>query len=219
MMKRKDLIHLRPHTSDGAVFREVWLDERYDVACPVEPTTILDLGAHIGLTSRWFSERYPDADIISVEPHPDSAALCVANAPRAVVHNCAIAGTDGEAELWLPQGGSKYSCATIEDTDPSFVRNEEQVGRVTTRTIDSILDGRVAEIVKMDIEGSERAVFEAGGAWLDGVRLLLIETHDRFVPGCTDAVKAALNATGRAHTWDRLGSGPNYVITFEGDHE
>lgn len=215
MIERDDLIHLRPHTSDGAVFREVWLDRRYDVPCPVEPTTILDLGAHIGLTPRWFSDHYPDAGIIAVEPHPDSAALCRHNAPRAEVHNCAIAGADGEAELWLPQGGHKYNAATIEDTDPSFVRNEEQVGRTDTRTVDTILDGRCAEIVKMDIEGSERSVFEAGGDWLDGVRLLLIETHDRFVPGCTDAVKATLNATGRDHKWARLGSGPNFVITFE----
>ena len=44
------------------------------------------------------------------------------------------------------------------------------------------------DILKLDIEGSERERFSKNTDWLDHVSVIIIELHDRFQPGCAKAV-------------------------------
>jgi hypothetical protein len=46
------------------------------------------------------------------------------------------------------------------------------------------------DILKVDVEGAEYDIF-SGCDWMDKVKLLAIELHDRDRPGCSDAVNAA----------------------------
>jgi hypothetical protein len=45
------------------------------------------------------------------------------------------------------------------------------------------------DIAKVDIEGAEIEVFESSD-WMKNVRCLMIELHDRFRPGCSEAVSS-----------------------------
>ena len=45
------------------------------------------------------------------------------------------------------------------------------------------------DILKVDIEGAEKEVFETCD-WIDAINCLMIETHDRFKPGSSAAVDA-----------------------------
>jgi hypothetical protein len=68
---------------------------------------------------------------------------------------------------------------------------------VPTITINDLLDElRVDQIdlLKLDIEGSEKELFEdpAKNRWLSRTRAVIVELHDHFKPGCTAAVEAAL---------------------------
>lgn len=202
------LLRLRPHTSDLGVLREVWLDRRYDVPCPIEPQLILDCGAHIGLTSRRLGDQHPEAYVMSVEPHPVNVDLCRQNNPSASVIWGAISGESGEASLRMPHGESAYNaCSIARDKGPTLIE-------VPVFTIDELLGGRRADIVKLDIEGAEKSVFEGRCEWLNHVALLLVEHHDRFVPGCQAALMKAVAATGRPFYRKNIG-GPNVAITFE----
>ena len=50
------------------------------------------------------------------------------------------------------------------------------------------------DILKIDIEGSEKEVFQHGYAdWLPKIKVLIIELHDRMVPGASAAVFSAIN--------------------------
>jgi hypothetical protein len=49
------------------------------------------------------------------------------------------------------------------------------------------------DILKMDIEGAELEVLTHHAEWLSRVGNLLIELHDRYRPGCTAALEAALS--------------------------
>ena len=42
------------------------------------------------------------------------------------------------------------------------------------------------DVLKVDIEGSELDLFGRRTEWLGRVRVLVIELHDRFRPGCRD---------------------------------
>ena len=41
--------------------REVWIDEAYRLTDGFSPMVVVDLGAHIGLTTLWLAKRYGPA--------------------------------------------------------------------------------------------------------------------------------------------------------------
>lgn len=57
--------------NDLDVLREIAIDGEYEIPGDIDPSTILDLGAHIGLASVFLSLRRPDARIIAVEANPE----------------------------------------------------------------------------------------------------------------------------------------------------
>ena len=67
-------------------------------------------------------------------------------------------------------------------------------GDIPSITILSLMrDCRIdyIDLLKLDIEGSEREVFEVCD-WQERVDSVVVELHDRFVPGCSEAVDQAL---------------------------
>ena len=50
------------------------------------------------------------------------------------------------------------------------------------------------DILKIDIEGAEKEIFESGNLdWLSKIKILVIETHDITKPGCARAFFNALH--------------------------
>ena len=47
------------------------------------------------------------------------------------------------------------------------------------------------DILKIDIEGSEKEVFEASKTWIDKVTVVMAEVHDSLKPGCNQAFMEA----------------------------
>ena len=51
------------------------------------------------------------------------------------------------------------------------------------------------DLIKMDIEGGEQAVFSAPDlSWLRSPKFMSLELHERYAPGCEKLVAAKLNA-------------------------
>jgi hypothetical protein len=51
---------------------EVFEHNYYDLPLTRYPTTVLDLGANIGLTAVYFGRKFPNAEIVCVEPVPSN---------------------------------------------------------------------------------------------------------------------------------------------------
>ena len=65
------------------------------------------------------------------------------------------------------------------------------------------------DIFKIDIEGSEKELFEMNYEyWLPKTKCLIVETHDRMKPGCSESV---LN-TIRKYDFEKIESGENIVF-------
>jgi hypothetical protein len=62
----------------------------------------------------------------------------------------------------------------------------------------------------MDIEGSEREVLIKSDAWIERVKILIVELHDRYVPGCSEALDDILKDRG----FEKIESGEKVVIHF-----
>ncbi|HEX8608711.1 MAG TPA: FkbM family methyltransferase, partial [Pedobacter sp.] len=50
----------------------------------------------------------------------------------------------------------------------------------------------VIDILKIDIEGSEKEVFEGNTDWIPKTRKVIVEVHENLRKGATNAVLAAL---------------------------
>lgn len=195
--------HLRPGTSDFYTFDQVFIQDQYKLDYPVEPRTIIDAGANIGLSSVYFSHRFPDAQVLAIEPDKANFAQ--------LQQNCAdyprIKGLC--AGVWSTD--SYLKIINTEATNNSFRVVEtvpDNIGAIPAVCIATLMQQQnwpVIDLLKIDIEGSEKEIFSTNfDAWLPQVRMLLVEVHDKMQMGSSAAV---FGATSR------------YNFSFEMRHE
>lgn len=184
-------VHMRVRTTDPATYSEVLLRGEYVLDLPFSPKTIVDAGANIGMASIYFANRYPDARIIAIEAEASNFAMLERNVrpyPSIVPVHAALWNRDGQIGVTEPDR------ATGAHGNWGFVTREgrgHSVRAVTIQTLMKELGISSIDLAKVDIEGAEKELFE-DTKWLAGVGCLMIELHDRFRPGCTEAVTEAM---------------------------
>ncbi|NJN31780.1 MAG: FkbM family methyltransferase [Synechococcales cyanobacterium RM1_1_8] len=188
-------VQCRFQTSDDWVLSQIFIDGEYEQLGNVEaPQLILDCGANVGYSAVYFLNKYPQAQVIAVEPDEDNAALCRRNlAPygdRARVIQSAI--WSHSTGLVFEQADSRcgewgISVRPVKPGErPALIATD-----IATVLAESGCD-RI-DILKVDIETAEAEVFSHNyRPWLDRVGHLAIEIHQ--VPGdvCAQAVYQAL---------------------------
>jgi FkbM family methyltransferase len=131
----------RGATSDVWNMEFVFLKHEYDLPIPA-PRRILDVGAYAGYTSVFFANRYPDAEIIAVEPPGANFEILQANtAPYRNIHCVPAAVWHRRAELRLadiPYGD--WGTWFKEDVDMAPLASTGPVQAVPAYTIAEILD-------------------------------------------------------------------------------
>jgi FkbM family methyltransferase len=187
---------LRLRTSDIAVFREVFVDSHYEWECSTPPRVIVDAGANIGLTSILYANKYPQARIISIEPDPSNFELLKNNialysnvtAVRAALwkEDCDLQIVGTEDNNW-----DFWGFRTREPQQPVAPGDRGLVRGVTLGTLMKANDLDYVDLLKIDIEGAEKEVFEHSSPWIGSVGAIAVEVHDRFKVGCSDSVQAA----------------------------
>ena len=175
-------VRLRPHTGDVFIFYEVLAFDAYALPDEYLPPggvrTIVDCGANVGITSIFFSERYPDARIFAVEPDPENFALLQRNTAaidRIVPLRAAIVGSR-RGRVRFSTDRPAWGNRVLGDT-----ASEEHV-EVEAVTIDELMQDESIEhidILKVDIEGGEIDLFR-NPDFLSKVDLLMIELHDEY---------------------------------------
>lgn len=178
-------ITVRTGTSDLAIFDEVVLDQGYGFALDRTPEVILDIGANIGFATLYFKNRFPSARIIAMEPDPENFALLQRNTSglaEVVLIQAALTGTDGR--IALERDGLQPSAFHVRAT-----RSEESgIEAVSMPTLLQRIGEQRVDLLKLDIEGAEKELFEARDtSWMEKVRTIAVELHDRTRPGCGHA--------------------------------
>ena len=175
-------LHLRAGTSDLYMFEEVFLQGEYAIQQSLDPKLILDIGANIGCASVWFANRYPNAKIIAVEPDASNVAMLRKNVEP--YPNVRVI----EGAVWW----ENTTLALDDQGDKSGIQVRAGEGGVRAMTIGEIAGTTKIDLLKLDVEGAEKELFEHDPAWLANVGVLMIELHDRFKPGCSKALYSAL---------------------------
>jgi FkbM family methyltransferase len=160
---------------------------------------ILEIGANIGQTSRWFLDVFPECQLYCFEPDPRAARQFSENVgERANVHffNIALSDRTGTAEFFQSSGsGNQGEIATPCDWNQSGSLKKptghlelhpwvgfERTLEVETETLDNWAKkhGIVAvDFIWMDVQGAEIEVFRGGVGTLSRTRCLYTEYSNR----------------------------------------
>jgi len=176
-------VYLRPQATDGLVLRQVVGQQEYaPVASWPALTTVLDLGANVGLTSWWILQHHPEARIAVVEPDPENLAVArrTLRPWREQLSFWPVGIWPTETDLVLERGQFRDGGAWAYQVRPA---GTHEPGTLAALRIDQICDqlgwSRV-DFLKMDIEGAETEVLSGDTVrdWLPRVRRLAVECHD-----------------------------------------
>ncbi len=193
----KHPFHLRMPSSDVPTFHQIFIDEEYDFDVENEPEVIVDAGANIGLTSIYFANKYPNAKIIAIEPEASNFEMLVKNTKKyeAIIPvQAALWNQNGKINLVDP-GLGNWGFMTLDAAD-STEEDFDVCHAVDAITVDKILDMyelSKINILKIDIEGSEKEVMADSAPWIEKVDALIVELHERFKPGCSRVFYNATN--------------------------
>ncbi|OFV80340.1 MAG: hypothetical protein A2W26_12610 [Acidobacteria bacterium RBG_16_64_8] len=199
-------IHYRPGTSDAwTILDWLLLLTRDNAHLPPGPlSTVLDLGANIGVTSCLFACLYPEARIVSVEPEPSNYELLCRNTapwPSITAVNAAVWGEKCPLSFLDPHEGH-WGMRVM----PSPEGENGGPPSLTMAEIIEDYDLRSVDLLKINVEGAEKAIFESPDLdrWLSRVGLIVIKLHPQ-VPGASEAVHDALGQRDWSHrTWGKL---------------
>jgi FkbM family methyltransferase len=194
--KKIAIQHRRDNASDLMAIDQCFTQSQYDmpigahgvlieniyqeiVASGRQPL-IVDCGANIGCSVLWFNARYPKAHIVALEPAPDNFELLRANCAGLDVdlRQVGVAAADGSSRLKDTGGGGMAYRTEVNGEGPE----------IAMVSIQTVLASKPAEryalfLLKIDIEGAEKTLFNENSATLAEFPLIILEPHDWMFPG------------------------------------
>jgi FkbM family methyltransferase len=186
--------------SEVKVFWQIFVRGSYKL--PRKCHSILDCGANVGIFSVWAARQRPDAEIVAVEPYPDTLASLEANiranALEGRVRRVPMALAAASGERHIQSEGDSPDRRLL----PDDVAHPDRAVAVRCLTLAECLDLAnfdTVDLLKMDIEGSEWGVLlstpPAALARVHNLHLEYHEVHRRF--GCSpEKLFAHLAASG-----------------------
>lgn len=168
-------LNYRLNRGDIEGIREVWVEECYRLPFPMRPSTVIDLGANIGLTSIFLAHRYQCTTTIAVEPVDTNAEL----ARRNLLEN-GVRGQVVEAAVG-PYGGSIGFSLHRDSNRGRTGGDEHRVPMISMDNVLAMVPGGRVDLLKVDIEGGEEDLLLGEISWLDKVGSLVIEFHPPLV--------------------------------------
>jgi FkbM family methyltransferase len=170
-----------PNGAHGAYIDRIY----HQIVATGRKPLIVDCGANIGTSVLWFLTRYPQAHVLAIEPAPDNFALLQRNCAHLNVdlRQAGVAPSDGIAHLTDPGEGTL-----------AYRTHATQAGpEVTMLSMATLLSSKLPALytpflLKIDIEGAEKDLFDTDPALINQFPLIIMEPHDWFLPGQQSSV-------------------------------
>jgi len=183
-------LHLRLRTTDVELCRQILLEGLYDCDFPKSPRFIVDAGANIGLAAIFYAIRYPQATIVAIEPEPSNYEMLKQNValyPNIAPLHAAVWKANQQLRIVdLGTGHTGFQTATS--------AQDQCASAVDGITLDKVMadfDISQIDLLKVDIEGAEKELFEHSISWIGAVESIAVEFHDAIRDGCSESVYLA----------------------------
>lgn len=177
------------YSSDILVLKQVFETEEYKIISSLVSNNdiqgeIIDLGANIGLTSIYFANLFPNKMVISVEPDPSNYSLLEENCKRySNISSINFAVSE------ISDVRFEINDSFRDGLDWSKSVKKSSKGTIPGITIDGLIDHfsiKEISILKIDIEGYEKFIFEYGDLnFLKSVKLISLEVHEEVISKIT----------------------------------
>ncbi|HEB86449.1 MAG TPA: FkbM family methyltransferase [Gammaproteobacteria bacterium] len=193
------IIKLRDIPSDRSIFWQCFVMRQYEITCFKEhhaalmrhysnlvqtgkTPLIVDCGGNIGLSALWFCGVFPQAKIIVVEPDGDNYRVLKQNV--AIFEDRIIPVRGG---VW-PRHESLDLVDRRRGTAGAMVipaesgKSTQTVPGYTVSDLLSMLPAAEPLLVKIDIEGSQQALFSENTQWVERFPCIIMELEDWLFP-------------------------------------
>lgn len=192
---------------DRVAFNEIVKEGEYAFVSKLIPPTgkprVLDIGANIGLFSLQVFQSNPAAQVVALEPAPDTFSVLDQTRRENASLNWqtrqeAVYGTDGFVEFDATGTSTGRAIRTA---------SGHATIRVAAVRLETILDrefrAQSIDLLKLDVEGAEESVLRASSGSLQRVTALIIELHDSVDQAfCIDTIRRSFKhlykVTGRS---------------------
>jgi FkbM family methyltransferase len=187
-------------SSDFSVFKTVIIEKQYNLDYIINEgneITIIDAGANAGYTTIFYKDKYPKSKIIAIEPFDENFTILtenvtINNLTEVYIEKNAVWFEDSELFLNFNFRDSREHSVRTSD------KQEDSSIQVNAKCISSFVKKynlTTIEILKLDIEGSEKEIFETDKKINEILKItgnLVIEIHDEF--NCRNQILAILDA-------------------------
>lgn len=171
-------------TTDFQVLQEIYMLQEYAMVVQnAHPPLklILDLGANVGYSIRYWCENFPESVIIGVEPNLGNFQTCNLNiaalisTAKITLLNACVGGTSRLVKLTTDSGEWAFAMAETTPNDTNTIK---------ALTIPQILEkfpsNQTIDLIKCDIEGAEKELFKDCSSWIKRVQNLVVELHPPY---------------------------------------
>ncbi len=173
---------LRTYAGDMFIFYEIFLDDAYKIDSiylkKKNKLNIIDLGANIGLASIFYELSFPESRFFCVEPNPGNIEVLQKNLEALKNRARILVGAADSVS------GPKFFDNSKAGWEGRLVETGDQAIPVNGYSMEDILkrsEFEYVDILKMDIEGAEKAIFACPDlSWLKKVGVLIIELHQGY---------------------------------------
>lgn len=202
-LRKYGRIYIRKNTCDAEVFDQVFISKQYNFDIKENVKVIVDLGGNNGMSALFFHKKYPDATIYVLEPDQDNFRMLqkqIAGINNIIPLNKAIWKENGTVSL-----NSSESWAIQVDMQSG----KNMVESITMDTLMTSWQIPYIDLLKIDIEGAEKELFESDTSFLSKINVMVIELHDWMKEGCAQTFFQALTS----YNYSYAGIHENVLIT------
>jgi FkbM family methyltransferase len=175
------LIHpfyFRHGTSDVLAIRQLFVRHEYRrLQALKDVNMIVDAGANIGAAAVMLLTLFPKATLIAIEPDPGNAEILRLNLQRYGQQAMVIEAAIWPREEALELAPNRYRDKLDWSNQVQPVSGSSSISAITMDSILQEAAGANIDLLKIDIEGAELALFTGITDWLRRVKNLCIEIH------------------------------------------
>jgi FkbM family methyltransferase len=154
------------------IYNEIFVKQIYEFQADTENPYIIDAGANIGMSTIYFKQLYPHAEIVAFEPDQSIAKYLYQNIASFGLTNVTVV----EKALWNEETVLRFFSEGADGGRVATATDQSNIIEIPTTRLRKYLN-RVVDLLKIDIEGAELTVLEDCKDLLHHVKHLFVEYH------------------------------------------